>query len=68
MCMKIINAEPPAFKMEHGGVVFNVVCTGDFIDVVDGYNNLAASTNTHPEVLLDLIDEEIYKFEKEAGN
>jgi hypothetical protein len=60
--MKVVNISDSGYQMEYQGVRFKVVKTLDTFDVVGGWNNLAANTNTHPECLLDLIEETIYTY------
>ena len=65
--MKILEYNQPVYRMEHEGFVFDVVTYKcgegrrifNITSLRGGWNDLAAETNTHPEVLLELIEEEI---------
>jgi len=66
--MEIKEANAGHYLMEHRGVTFEVACPRDEAQVElvgTSWNDLAVDTNTHPEALLELISEAIYRFNQE---
>lgn len=60
--MEILGASENGYLMKYSNISFYALKTTHGIDVEGGWSNLAAATNTHPEVLLELIEEVIYNF------
>lgn len=62
--MKILEANYTRYIMEYRGIQFIAERIETGVEVSEGFDNLAAATNTHPEDLFDLVVETI--FDKEA--
>lgn len=62
--MKIIDADYPVYHMEHAGVEFDVILRDNEWCIVGDWAELSGRTNTHPEELLDLIDNEVYNYRR----
>jgi hypothetical protein len=63
--MKIKGATCSQFTLEYQGVAFDVVktqCESTVELIGTTWGELAVNTNTHPEALLELISETIYRF------